>query len=544
MKMHSCKAICILIFMCLLCTVFCSCSRKQVASEAMEEPVMYEKSRQVKMALRIPRQRAIQESTPSAPVNYDALDAEEYNRVDENPFLEVLQNPLSTFSADVDTASYSNVRRMIKQGELPARDAVRIEELINYFTYDYPEPDGAHPFSVTTEVSVCPWNETNKLVRIGLKGRSIPLDSAPPSNLVFLIDVSGSMYSRLPLVKSALKLLVGQLRKQDRIAIVAYAGASGLVLPSTPGNHKAKIIETLDRLTAGGSTAGGAGITLAYEVALENRLETGNNRVILATDGDFNVGPASQADLHRLIEQKRDQGVYLTVLGFGMGNLKDATMELLADKGNGNYSYIDSLLEAKKVLVNEMGGTLITIAKDVKIQAEFNPAKVKSYRLIGYENRLLRDEDFEDDTRDAGEIGAGHVVTAFYEMTPTSSEMNDPESSLKYTETTVKESAFKTNEIMTIKLRYKFPDEAESRLIIHPVIDRNVALPDASDDFKFASAVAEFGLLVRGSKYKAKASYDSVLERAQMARGQDSEGYRSEFIQLAGAAKSISKTGN
>jgi Ca-activated chloride channel family protein len=482
---------------------------------------------------------AMPEPMPIVSVNYDMLDAEEYNRVDENPFLDVLKNPVSTFSVDVDTASYSNVRRMIKQGKLPPKDAVRIEELINYFTYNYPEPSSSHPFSVTTEVSVCPWNEKNKLVRIGLKGKTIPLDSSPASNLVFLLDVSGSMQSRLQLVKSALKLLVEQLGAQDRIAIVAYAGASGLVLPSTAGDQKAKIIEALDSLEAGGSTAGGAGITLAYKVALENKLVDGNNRIILATDGDFNVGPSSQADLHRLIEEKRDQGVYLTVLGFGMGNLKDANMELLADKGNGNYAYIDSLLEAKKVLVNEMGATLLTIAKDVKIQVEFNPAKVKSYRLIGYENRLLRNEDFKDDTKDAGEIGAGHAVTAFYEIIPTSTGSNGNKSSLKYTETTVKESAFKTNEIMTAKLRYKNPNEAESKLIVHPVIDKKVALANASEDFQFASAVAEFGLLLRDSKYKAKASYDSVLIRARAARGHDDEGYRSEFIQLVGAAKSI-----
>lgn len=518
--MYTRKAVFILISLVLLSLTICSCSKKQVAFMTM------------------------QETMPVIPINYDALDAEEYNRIDENPFLEVLENPLSTFSVDVDTASYSNVRRMIKQGKFPPKDAVRIEELINYFTYNYPEPSDVHPFSVTTEVSGCPWNESTKLVSIGLKGKIIPMDSSPPSNLVFLIDVSGSMISRLSLVKSALKLLVEQLRKQDRVAVVAYAGASGLVLPSTPGDQKVKIIEMLDSLEAGGSTAGGAGLTLAYKIALENRLENGNNRVILATDGDFNVGPSSQADLHRLIEKKRDQGVYLTVLGFGMGNIKDAKMELLADKGNGNYAYIDSLLEAKKVLVNEMGATLLTIAEDVKIQSEFNPAKAKSYRLIGYENRLLRNEDFKDDNKDAGEIGAGHVVTAFYEIVPASTDSKGHESSLKYTETTVKESAFNTNEIMTVKLRYKKPNESESKLIVHPVIDEKVALANASQDFKFASAVVEFGLLLRESMYKAGASYDSVLNRAREARGHDSEGYRSEFIQLVDAAKSLSISNN
>ena len=516
--MDACKTLRMLISMLLISGFACSCSKKQVALMAMQEPM------------------------PIIPINYDALDAEAYNRIDENPFLDVLKNPLSTFSVDVDTASYSNMRRMIKQGKLPPKDAVRIEELINYFTYNYPEPNDAHPFSVTTEISVCPWNKAHKLVRIGLKGKMIPMDSSPLSNLVFLIDVSGSMHSRLPLVKAALKLLVEQLRTQDRMAIVTYAGASGLVLPSTAGDQKAKIIETLDNLAAGGSTAGGEGITLAYKVALENRLEAGNNRVILATDGDFNVGPASQSDLQELIEQKRDQGIFLTVLGFGMGNLKDANMELLADKGDGNYAYIDSLLEAKKVLVNEMGATLLTIAKDVKIQTEFNPAKVKSYRLIGYENRLLRNEDFKDDAKDAGEIGAGHVVTAFYETAPVSSERDDNQNTLKYTETAVKKSAFETNEIMTVKLRYKHPKAAESQRIVHPVIDKDIALANASEDFKFASAVAEFGLILRDSKYKAEASYDSVVMRAQEAKGQDMAGYRSEFIQLVGAAQSLSTT--
>jgi Ca-activated chloride channel family protein len=473
------------------------------------------------------------------PINYDALDEEEYNRIYENPFLDVIKYPLSTLSVDVDTASYSNVRRMINQGKLPPKNAVRIEELINYFSYDYPEPDEMHPFSVTTEVSVCPWNEAHKLVRIGLKGKTIPLETLPPSNLVFLIDVSGSMSNRLPLVKSALKLLVEQMRRQDRIAIVVYAGAAGLVLPSTSGDQKAGIINTLDSLETGGSTAGGAGINLAYQVALENRLESGNNRVILATDGDFNVGPSTQSDLYELIEQKRNQGVFLTLLGFGMGNIKDAAMELLADKGNGNYAYIDSLFEAKKVLVTEMGATLLTIAKDVKIKTEFNPTKVKSYRLIGYENRLLRNEDFTDDTKDAGEIGAGHVVTIFYETMPASAEHTDQKSSLKYTETTVKKSAYQVNEIMTVKLRYKHPNEFESKLIVHPIIDKDVFLANASEDFKFASSVAEFGLLLRNSQYKADASYEAVITRARHSRGQDLEGYRSEFIRLAEAAKSL-----
>jgi Ca-activated chloride channel family protein len=410
--------------------------------------------------------------------------------------------------------------------------------MVNYFTYDYPEPGAEHPFSITTEASVCPWNSKHRLVRIGLKGKSVPTENLPPSNLVFLIDVSGSMRSRLDLVKSALKLLVSQLREQDRISIVVYAGAAGLVLPSTPGNDKKKILKTLDKLEAGGSTAGGAGINLAYETAKENASESSNNRVILATDGDFNVGVSSQSDLHDLIEKKREEGVFLTVLGFGMGNYKDANMELLADKGNGNYAYIDSLLEAKKVLVSEMGGTLFTIAKDVKIQIEFNPAKVKSYRLIGYENRVLKDRDFEDDKKDAGEIGAGHTVTALYELIPKTPEDGGDKRALKYVETKLKSTASESDEIMNVKLRYKAPDGDKSKLITQPVVDSHVPLEKTSDDFRFASAVAEFGLLIRDSPQKGNADFDKLTARARSAKGVDKEGYRSEFISLVALARS------
>jgi Ca-activated chloride channel family protein len=493
-----------------------------------------------RMARVAPSARVMEKPPMANRVNYDMLDDEEYNLIEENPFLEVLANPLSTFSIDVDTASYSNVRRNIRQGKLPPVDAVRIEELINYFTYDYPEPVGEHPFSITTEISDCPWNREHKLVRIGLKGRSIPTEDLPPSNLVFLLDVSGSMYSRLPLVKSAMRLLVDQMREEDRIAIVVYAGAAGLVLPSTPGDQKAKILETIDSLESGGSTAGGAGINLAYKVALENRMAEGNNRIILATDGDFNVGPKSQSELHRLIEARRSEGVFLTVLGFGMGNTKDSKMELLADKGNVNYAYIDSMLEARKVLVSEFGGTLLTIAKDVKIQVEFNPARVSSYRLIGYENRMLRNEDFRDDKKDAGEIGSGHTVTALFEIVPAGEDEKQREN-LKYTGREVKQAARDSDEIMTVRFRYKEPNGDASKEIVHPVRDEKVAFSAASDDFRFAAAVVEFGLLLRDSQHKGDSDFTDVIENARGGKGDDSNGYRSEFISLVETARSLKR---
>lgn len=467
--------------------------------------------------------------------SYLESNTEEYNRIYENIYLDALNNPLSTFSIDVDTASYANVRRFIKSNQLPPKDAVRMEEMINYFDYDYPLPDNKHPFSIYTEMSSCPWNPPHMLIHIGLQGVKLKTENLPSSNLVFLIDVSGSMRppNKLPLLKSAFKLLIRQLQEKDRISIVVYAGAAGVILPSTPGNRKEKIIEAIDRLHAGGSTAGGEGIKLAYKVAFENYIEDGNNRVVLATDGDFNVGVSSTSELVRMIEEKRKRGVFLTTLGFGMGNYKDNRLEQLADKGNGNYYYIDSLLEAKKVFMDEMQGTIFTIAKDVKIQVEFNPVKVKAYRLIGYENRMLKKEDFEDDTKDAGELGAGHTVTALYEIIPFGSKEKIPEiDQLKYQHTKINPEAFKSKEIMTIKLRYKEPRGMESKLIVKPVGNKKIKLRNASDNFRFSAALAQLGLLLRDSKYKGVASYENVLSLARKGKSEDYHGYRAEFIKL------------
>ena len=474
---------------------------------------------------------------PGTPHYYQQqpFNTEEYGRIYENQYLLALSNPLSTFSIDVDTASYANIRRFIMNSQLPPKDAVRIEEMINYFDYDYPDADKKHPFSLYTEISTCPWDKNHRLIHIGLQGKKIDTKDLPPSNLVFLLDVSGSMSApnKLPLLKSAFKLLVKQLSEKDRISIVVYAGAAGLVLEPTVGNDKEKIIASIDRLQAGGSTAGGQGIQLAYKVAEENFIKKGNNRVILATDGDFNIGVSSTSELVRMIEEKREKGIFLTTLGFGMGNYKDDRMEQLADKGNGNYYYIDSLLEAKKVFISEMGGTLFTIAKDVKIQVEFNPAKVKAYRLIGYENRMLKKEDFDDDTKDAGELGAGHTVTAMYEIIPYGSEEEIPGiEKLIYQETKISPEAFKTKELMTIKLRYKEPDEDESQLIVHPLIDKNVDLKKTSDNFKFSAAVVEFGMLLRESEYKGNSSVENILTLAKKSKGKDENGYRAEFIKL------------
>lgn len=470
---------------------------------------------------------------------------EEYSRIYENRFLEVIQNPLSTFSIDVDPASYANVRRFLSGGQLPPKDAVRIEELINYFDYDYPLPDDGRPFSIIADAAPCPWNSGHRLVRIGIKGKEISRDKLPPSNLVFLIDVSGSMQSpdKLPLLKSAFKMLVNQLRPSDRIAIAVYASSEGLVLPSTSGRDKKAILDILDKLEAGGCTAGAAGIQLAYKVAGENFIKGGNNRVILATDGDFNVGVSSTSELIRMIEQKREAGIFLSVLGFGSGNLKDSRMEQLADKGNGNYAYIDNITEAKKVLVNQMAGTLFTIAKDVKIQVEFNPARVKAYKLIGYENRMLNKEDFNDDQKDAGELGVGHTVTALYELVPAGSNESISEvDPLKYQSAKPNPEGNHSDELMTIKLRYKGPDEQESKLISRPVREnRGGAAPE---DLRFASAVAEFGLLLRDSEHKGKASYRQVLELARSSRGSDREGYRAEFISLVEAASRLASGGD
>ena len=460
---------------------------------------------------------------------------EEYGGVDENEFLAAANSPLSTFSIDVDSASYSNIRRFINDGQLPPKDAVRIEEMINYFKYEYPQPRDDRPFSIQTEIARCPWNTQHKLVEVALQGRQISSESLPPGNLVFLIDVSGSMDQRnkLPLLKSALELLVRQLRENDHVAIVVYAGAAGLVLPSISGDRKEEILQAIGKLSAGGSTNGGEGISLAYQVARHNFIADGNNRVILATDGDFNVGTSSDTELVRMIEEKRKEGIFLTVLGVGAGNLKDAKMEKLADKGNGHYAYLDSVEEAKKVLVNELTGTLYTIAKDVKIQVECNPAKVQAYRLIGYENRMLRAEDFRDDKKDAGEIGAGHTVTALYEIIPPGVDAKSAGvDSLRYQTNEVKREAFATNELMTVKLRYKPPSEDVSKLVAHTVLDSNGYISAASNNLKFSAAVAQFGMLLRDSKFKANSGYANCLALAREGKGEDLEGYRSEFISL------------
>jgi len=470
-----------------------------------------------------------------------------YDHIEENPFLEAKANPLSTFSIDVDTASYSNVRRFINEGALPPKDAVRVEELINYFTYDYPQPNDDKPFSVQADVAGCPWEASHRLVRIGLKGKEIAADKRGASNLVFLLDVSGSMMppERLPLVKQAMRLLTEKLTENDRVAIVVYAGNSGLVLPSTTGDHKEQILDALENLQAGGSTNGAEGIQLAYSVAQKNFIKGGVNRVILATDGDFNVGVTSQGDLIRVIQEKAKDGVFLSVLGVGTDNLKDSTMQKLADKGNGNYAYLDSLDEARKVLVQQMNGTLVTIAKDVKIQVEFNPARVQSYRLIGYEKRILRKEDFNNDKIDAGEIGAGHTVTALYEVVPAGAAV-DPAASvppvdrLKYGSGEAT-PASASSELMTVKLRYKKPDGDKSELLERVVTDSDAGFAKASPDLKFAAAVAEFGMLLRDSEHKGKASLGAVIEWAQEGKGADPHGYRQGFIDLVRKAQTLSK---
>jgi Ca-activated chloride channel family protein len=466
---------------------------------------------------------------------------EAYDRIYENEFLNPNNSPLSTFSIDVDTASYSNVRRFLMSSKLPPKDSVRIEELINYFTYKYPDPKGNIPFSVNVEVAVCPWNTNHELVHIGLKAKSIHKDQIPPRNLVFLLDVSGSMnyYNKLPLLKKAMGLLIKQLNQDDRVSIAVYAGASGLVLKPTSGDNKEKIMGAMNKLQSGGSTNGGAGIQLAYKVAEENFKDDGINRIILATDGDFNVGITNQGDLIRLIEEKRESGIFLTVLGFGMGNYKDSTMEKLADKGNGNYAYIDTMNEAKKVLVNEIGSTLVTVAKDVKIQVEFNPSSVDAYRLIGYENRKMKAKDFNDDKKDAGEIGAGHTITALYEVVPKGVEFETPEDEiLRYQKFDITDDG-DSDELLYLKLRYKKPDGKKSKLLKYPVYSDNKDYQ--SENFKFSAAVAAYGMLLRKSKFSSKASYEMVLKLAQASKGKDKFGYRAEFIKLVQLARNLDK---
>lgn len=469
---------------------------------------------------------------------------EEYNHNAENRFKSPVKDPLSTFSIDVDAASYSNIRRFINQGEMPPKDAVRIEEMINYFNYNYPKPTGNDPVRITTEVGICPWNKTHRLVQIGLKAREIENQNLPASNFVFLIDVSGSMFgpTRLELVKSSLRLLVNNLREKDRVAIVTYCGDARVALPSTPGNEKQKIKDALETLTAGGSTAGGAGIKEAYRIAQKNFIAQGNNRIILCTDGDFNVGASSETELENLIESKRKSGIFLTVLGYGMGNYKDNKMQILAQKGNGNHAYIDNIQEANKVLVNEFGSTMYAVAKDVKLQVEFNPAKVQSYRLVGYETRILNDEDFNDDTKDAGEMGAGHTVTALYEIIPTGISGNIPGSidPLKYqTETNINTQTGNSSELLTVKLRYKTPEEEKSKKIEKSVTD--MGKDNVSPDFRFASAVAMFAQLLKDSDFKGEATYDKVIETANKGLSFDPEGYRAEFVRLVQSAKGLNK---
>ncbi|MDI1256309.1 MAG: von Willebrand factor type A domain-containing protein [Flavobacterium sp.] len=466
---------------------------------------------------------------------------EDYNSFVENAFESPKSAPLSTFSIDVDNASYTNVRRFINNGQEVPKDAVRVEEMVNFFKYKYPQPTNNEPFSINTEYSECPWNPNNKLVKIGLQGKNIDSDDLPASNLVFLIDVSGSMnqQNKLPLVKESLKILLNELRKKDKVTIVVYAGAAGMVLAPTSGDDKKTITDALDKLQSGGSTAGGEGIKLAYKLAEENFIKNGNNRVILATDGDFNVGASSDSDMQTLIEDKRKSGVFLTCLGYGMGNYKDSKMEILADKGNGNYAYIDNIQEANRFLSKEFKGSMFAIAKDVKIQIEFNPKHVQAYRLIGYENRKLRPEDFTNDVIDAGELGSGHTVTALYEIIPADvkSDFFEETPMLKYSKTTSVADNY-NEELATIKFRYKKPDGDKSIEMVKVIENKTISLQNASDDFKFCSAVSWFGLKLRDSKLVKNKATSDIKTLAQQGLSNDSEGYRAEFIRLIDAIKS------
>jgi Ca-activated chloride channel family protein len=479
----------------------------------------------------------------SDPVVCDQFNTEEYASLDENPFLPVTSNPLSTFSIDVDAASYSNCRRFITNGSLPPAGAVRIEEFVNYFKYEYPQPGGDDPIGAHIEIAECPWNTAHTLAKIGIKARDISQENLPPANLTFLIDVSGSMAAdnKLPLLKAAFRYLLEKLREEDRVAIVVYAGAAGVVLPPTSGENKSQITGALEKLEAGGSTAGGAGINAAYAVAETMYSENATNRVILATDGDFNVGESSDAGLVNLIKQKRDDGIFLTVLGFGMGNYKDSKMEALADNGNGNYAYIDGASEAKRVFLNEFGGTIFTVAKDVKIQVEFNPASVKAYRLIGYENRLLHNEEFNNDSADAGEVGAGQTVTAFYELiTASSQEIIPGTDPLRYqTQPQIPDSS-QTDEFLYVKMRYKDPNGSISKLITQPA-GNECFTASPSSDFLFAAAVAEFGLLVRPSTYKGAASFNHAASAGEKNTGSDPDGFKSEFVKLVRRASELTE---
>jgi Ca-activated chloride channel family protein len=478
--------------------------------------------------------------------NQSAANDESYKGITENGFDIVKSNPLSTFSVDVDAASYSNVRRFINNGQLPPPDAVRIEEMINYFSYNIPGPTNNEPVAIHTELSSAPWNTKHRLLRISLKAKTIDTKKLPPSNLVFLIDVSGSMNeaNKLPLVKASMKLLVEQLRQQDRVAIVTYAGQAGIELQSTPGDRKETIDSAIDNLNAGGSTAGGEGIKMAYSVAMQNFMKKGNNRIIMATDGDFNVGPNGDEDMEQLIVRERDSKVAISIMGFGMGNLKDSKMETLADKGNGNYAYIDNITEAHKALVTEFGGTLFTIAKDVKLQVEFNPAKVQAYRLLGYEDRMLNKEDFNNDKKDAGDMGSGHTVTAFYEIVPAGIKDDyagsvDP---LKYQRPEPAPKGNESDEMLTIKFRYKQNDSSASKMSLVTVKDSPKEFNSTAADFRFAAAVAEFGMLLRNSQFKQQSTFTQAISIAKAAKGEDEDGYRSEFIRLTESAALLAKS--
>ena len=469
--------------------------------------------------------------------------AETYKEIKENSFVAVAQQPITTFSADVDRAAYANVRRIIGYGQIPPKDAVRIEEMVNYFDYDYPAPEegSVSPLRVSPELAPAPWNPNHLLLRIGLQAKKIDLAQAPPSNIVFLIDVSGSMdeENKLPLLKSSFKMLLGQLRPDDKIAIVTYANGTKVALPSTSVKDKEKIIKVLDNLYASGGTSGGRGIQLAYEQAQKSFIKNGNNRIILATDGDFNIGINNTTDLEKFIEKQRESGIYMSVLGFGIGNYRDDMAETIADKGNGNYAYIDNITEAKKVLVNELSGTLFAVAKDVKLQLEFNPKYVKEYKLIGYENRMLANEDFTNDKKDAGEIGAGHTVTALYELVPSDGKVAQ---SLRYQSQELNEKG-KGNELGFLKIRYKDPKvkDAKSVEITEPLVFNKKALKETSTDYRFAASVAEFGILLRDNSNKANATYDQVIELAEGAIGKDPEGYRKEFVRLVKSVKMLPK---
>ncbi|PIF31781.1 Ca-activated chloride channel family protein [Flavobacterium sp. 9] len=468
--------------------------------------------------------------------NISDPNTESYAGLEENPFESPQKSPLSTFSIDVDNASYTNIRRFINEGQKVPKDAVRVEEMMNFFKYNYPQPEGQHPFSINTELSDSPWNKNCQLLKIGLQGKNIPMTNLPASNLVFLIDVSGSMdeSNKLPLLKESMKILVKELRPQDKVSIVVYAGSAGVVLEPTSGDEKEEILEAFDNLSAGGSTAGGEGIELAYKLAQENFIKEGNNRVVIATDGDFNVGASSDVEMEKLIEEKRKSGVFLTVLGYGMGNFKDSKMEILADKGNGNYAYIDNIQEANRFLGKEFKGSMFAIAKDVKIQIEFNPKHVQAYRLIGYENRKLNAEDFKNDKIDAGELGSGHTVTALYEIIPTGVESDYVPSDLKYTKVSQNDSG-NGNELATIKFRYKKPDGDKSIEMVSTIGTKKVALDESSSDFKFTTAVAWFGLKLRDSKFIANTSTSDIKRLAKSGLSNDEDGYKAEFIRLVDA---------